>query len=211
MAGSGSLQFARLLDWIEGRLPEDEAQAVAAQVAAADDATQATVAWLRAFRHISAELVFEAPPQATHELLTRRFAAFARARQRPSVLQRVVAALTFDSSARPALADVRGADSSAARRQLIYSSDAADLALNISRRAADQRFDLSGQVFVKSDQLSEPLMIHLLLQDTELGATSTDDLGEFAFMALAGGDYTLLLRGGSIEMVVAPVDLRLEL
>jgi hypothetical protein len=210
MAGSGSLQFARLLDWIEGRLPEDEAQAVAAQVAAADEATRATVAWLRAFRQISAELVFEAPPQTTHDLLTRRFAAFARARQRPGVLQRVLAVLTFDSSARPALADVRGADSSTARRQLIYSSDAADLALNISRRPADQRFDLSGQVFLKSDQLGEPLTIHLLLQDDELETTSADDLGEFTFVALASGDYTLLLRGGPTEMVVAPVDLRLE-
>jgi hypothetical protein len=210
MARSESPQFARLLDWIEGRLSEEEAQVVAAQVAAADNATRQTVAWLRAFRQISAQLVFEAPPQATHDLLTRRFAAFARARQRPSVLQRVVAALTFDSSARPALADVRGVDSSAARRQLIYSSDTADLALNIAQRSADQRFDLSGQVFVKSDQLSEPLIVHLLLQDNELETTSTDDLGEFAFVSLAHGDYTLLLRGGSIEMVVAPVDLRLE-
>jgi hypothetical protein len=209
MTASEPLSFARLLDWVEGRLSEDEAIAVA-QAAESNEGTRKTTAWLRAFHQISAELVLEAPPAATHELLIRRFAAFAQARQRPSLLQRVAAALTFDSRAQPAMLGVRGIDSSASHRQLIYSSDAADLALNIFRRPADQRLDLSGQVFMKSDQLGEPLSIHLLRQDNELETTSADDLGEFSFTALSNGEYTLLLRGAAAEVVVAPIDVDLE-
>ena len=210
MTGSRPLDVARLLDWIEGRLPEDESQSVAAQVAEADDATQALVAWLRAFRQTSAELVFDTPPPATHKLLVQRFAAAARARQQPGVVRRLIASLTFDSSLGPALAGVRGADDSAARRQLIYSSEAADLALNIVQRPADRRFDLSGQVYLKDDRTGEPMTLHLLSQNSELEATGADELGEFGFAGLGSGDYTLLLRSAATEIVIAPVELHLE-
>ena len=38
-------EFARLMDWAEGRLSEEEARAVEERLAAADDATRAEVAW----------------------------------------------------------------------------------------------------------------------------------------------------------------------
>jgi hypothetical protein len=210
MAGFQPPDFARLLDWIEGRLSDDEAQAVAAQVAEADATTKATVDWLRAFHQTSAELVFDQPPSATHDLLVRRFAAYAQTRQQPSMLRRLFASLAFDSSLGPALAGVRGADDSAARRQLIFNSELADLAINIVRRPADRRFDLSGQVFLKAEPIGEPLTLHLLRQDSELEATHADELGEFTFAGLASGEYTLLLRSDVAEVVIAPVELLLE-
>ena len=43
------IAFSQLVDWVEGRLPEKEARAVEEQVAVADGATLADVAWLRKF------------------------------------------------------------------------------------------------------------------------------------------------------------------
>ena len=52
-----SLSFARLVDWVEGRLSDTETRAVADQVAQADAQLQATVRWLRAFRTIRKRLL----------------------------------------------------------------------------------------------------------------------------------------------------------
>ena len=41
------IAFSQLVDWVEGRLSEEEARAVEEQVAVADAATLADVAWLR--------------------------------------------------------------------------------------------------------------------------------------------------------------------
>ncbi len=69
------LDFAQLVDWVEGRLPEEEARAVKAQVEAADTATLADVAWLRAFALISENTVIASPPPELRETLIERFEA----------------------------------------------------------------------------------------------------------------------------------------
>jgi hypothetical protein len=69
------LDFAQLVDWVEGRLPEEEARAVGAQVAAGDTATLADVAWLRAFALVSENTVIASPPPEVHETLINRFEA----------------------------------------------------------------------------------------------------------------------------------------
>ena len=67
------LDFARLVDWVEGRLPEEEARAVEAQIDAANTATLADVAWLRAFALISENTVVASPPPEVRETLIERF------------------------------------------------------------------------------------------------------------------------------------------
>ena len=44
------VDFARLVEWVDGRLPEDEARTVEEALVGADSATLADVAWLRRFR-----------------------------------------------------------------------------------------------------------------------------------------------------------------
>jgi hypothetical protein len=46
---SKRVDFSRLVDWVDGRLPEGEAQALEEQVARADSQTLADIAWLRKF------------------------------------------------------------------------------------------------------------------------------------------------------------------
>ncbi|MCU0494435.1 MAG: hypothetical protein MUD01_22835 [Chloroflexaceae bacterium] len=206
MSDVPAFNLETLLDWLEGRLPEAEARRVAQALENADEQSAATLAWLRAFRQTSASLVLEAPPATTRAMLQGRFAAFAQARQRPGVLQRLVAALSFDSFSQPALAGVRGGDAGG-RRQLVFTSTALDVALNIRQRPADQHFELSGQVFLKEEALQESLAVRLLHGESELASASADDLGEFELPGVAAGSYTLLLQAGATEVVVAPLEL----
>jgi hypothetical protein len=68
------LTFSQLLDWIEGRLTEEEAAEVARLVESADSETKETVAWLRAFARIANEVVLASPPEEVREALVARFA-----------------------------------------------------------------------------------------------------------------------------------------
>ena len=118
MPESQDVEFTRLLDWVEGRLPEEEARTVEEQVAAADSATRADVAWLRAFARISEETVIASPPPEVREELIERFEAYAEGKRHPALLQRLVATLTFDSNLRPALG-LRAATAPEPQRQLV--------------------------------------------------------------------------------------------
>jgi hypothetical protein len=54
--------FTDLLDWVEGRLPVEQADAVSAYVATADPAVQETVAWIRGFLEDARSMPLQAPP-----------------------------------------------------------------------------------------------------------------------------------------------------
>ena len=58
----GQLDFARLVEWVEGSLPADEARTVEEAVAGADSATLADVAWLRRFSRAADNATVESPP-----------------------------------------------------------------------------------------------------------------------------------------------------
>jgi hypothetical protein len=194
-----------LLDWIEGRLTVDQAQLVAAAVANADSETRATVDWLRAFRVVSNELVFEALPDTTRSLLRTRFADYALSRQRPNIVQRFIATLRFDSLQQPMLAGVRGSVA-AGRRQLVFQSDALDIIVNIRQRPADQHFELSGQVLSKNESATSLWTIRLLHGDYEVANERADDLGEFMVThGIIAGQYTLLIQSHTTE-VIAPLE-----
>jgi hypothetical protein len=209
MSKSNDLSFARLVDWIEGRLSEEEAAAVAQQVATADEATQADIAWLRAFAQVSSATVLATPPPEVREVLIRRFQAHTQGRQRPGFLQRFVAALTFDSRGQPAVAGLRTTSAQASVRQLIYTTDIADIALNIQPRLHDEHLDINGQIFPNRDTVSDTFSVQLLHDATEVGLTTSDNLGEFTFEAIQTGVYQLLLRTDQIEILIASVELKM--
>src|SRR5688500_9545471 len=132
MADSEDVRFARLLDWVEGRLSEEEARAVERQVAAADSATREEATGLRAFARISADTVIASPPPRVRETLTERFEAYAEGKRRPGLLKRLVATLTFDSGMRPALSWRSTAPE--LQREYVYSTEAADVTIDVRPR-----------------------------------------------------------------------------
>ena len=200
------LAFSRLVDWIEGRLPEGEARAIEEQVAVADAATLADVAWLRKFVRATEDGVLESPPPEVRSTLVARFEAHAEGRRTPGLLKRVVATLTFDGGLRPAVG-ARAAGTQGARRQLVYSADGLDAALNFLPRARDKNFDLDGQVLPRDDVELGSFSVQLLQGETELGITATDDLGAFAFESIPSGVYEIVLSTDRVEISIAPVEL----
>jgi hypothetical protein len=206
MPRSEDQEFARLADWVEGRLSEQEARAIEEQVAVADSATRADVAWLRAFARVSEDTVIASPPSRVREELIERFQAYAEGKQHPGLLQRLVATLTFDSTLRPALG-MRAAAAPEAQRQLVYSTDAADVAVHVRPRPHDGLIDLNGQIFPLNGTDSGTFGVQLLEGTSEVATTATNELGEFTFEAVSPGVYEVIASSERVEIRVPNVEL----
>jgi hypothetical protein len=205
---SKRIAFSQLVDWVEGRLPEREARAVEEQMAVADSATLADVAWLRKFVRATEARALESPPEEVRSELIARFEAHVQGRQPPGLLKRVVATLTFDDGLRPAMG-VRSVGAQGARRQLVYSADALDVALNLLPRTRDKKFDLNGQVLSHDDAEFRSFSVQLLQREAELAITTTDELGGFVFESIPPGVYEIILSSERVEVSITPVDLNL--
>jgi hypothetical protein len=206
VAGLEKIDFSRLVDWVEGRLSEEETRAVEEQVAAADSATLVDIAWLRKFGAATKGAALESPPAEVRSALVARFEARAEGRRMPGFFERAVAMLTFDSGLRPAVG-ARSVSGQGIRRQLIYSVDALDVALNFWPRARDKNLDIEGQILPRDEQEIEPFSVQLVQDETELAMTATDELGGFAFEAILPGVYTAILSTDQMEVLLDPVDL----
>lgn len=196
--------FEEMLDWVEGRLPAEEAAAIADFVERADEETQDTVRWLRAFRRVSSETVLAPLPSHVRSALAGRFVEHAQHREDVGLWQHVVAVLTFDSSARPELGGVRSTRADNVR-QLVYSTDAFDVALNVQPRLHEQQIDLLGQILPNDDTAPDEFAVQLLQVEMEqhvreLSLMMADDLGEFAFESLLPGRYQVVLSGDALDI-----------
>jgi hypothetical protein len=205
MPGHRKIEFSQLVNWMEGRLSEEEARAVEEWVAVADSATLADVAWLHKFVRATEGTVLEAPPAEVRSRLITYFEGYAEGRRTPGLLKRIVATLAFDGGLRPALG-VRTASTQEVRRQLIYSADVLDVALNFWRRGRD-KLDLEGQVLPHDEMELEPFIVQLLRGETEVAITASDDLGSFAFESILPGEYTIILGTHQVEVSITPIEL----
>jgi hypothetical protein len=206
VAGPESIDFSRLVDWVEGRLSAEETRALEEQMAAADSATLADVAWLHKFGTATEGAALESPPAEVRSALVARFEAYAEGRRMPGFLERALATLTFDSGLRPAVG-ARSVGGQGTRRQLIYSADALDIAINFWPRARDKNLDIEGQILPRDDQEPESFSVQLLQDETELAMTTTDELGGFSFESIMPGVYTAIFSTDQIEVSIGPVDL----
>lgn len=209
MPKSEDVEFARLLDWVEGRLSEEEARTVAEQVAAAGSATHADVAWMRAFARISEDTVIVSLPSRVRDILIERFEAYAEGKQQPGLLERLVATLTFDSDLQPAVG-LRSAGMLGSQRQLVYSTEAADLAMIVRPHPRDGLLDLYGQILPVEDTDSGIFGVQLLEGSSEIATTATNDLGEFTFEAVSPGVYEVLASSDRVEIQIPHVELHRE-
>jgi hypothetical protein len=142
------VSFATLLDWLEGRLDAAEASHVAARVANADRRTQATVAWLQGFLASARAFPAPEPPPIVRQNLRQHFVRWSKAqaalRAEPQVVH---ASLLFDSRQDLALAGFRAADDTDEAYHLAFTTDVADLVIDV-RRIADGQVRLDGQVLL---------------------------------------------------------------
>lgn len=203
-----ALDITQLMDWLEGKLTEDEAKAIAA-IVQADDSYRTTITWLQDFLNFSRSTVLIEPPAWLLQETIFHFQSSAQHKQPANWLQRLVATLTLDSWQRPSLAGVRRTGLEITPRQLVYQTDATDVILNI-RAASDQAlFDLAGQVFPKDETDPASFTVQLTLhgQEIEAALTYTDTVGKFSVSNLKAGAYTIILRGDQVEITIADVDI----
>ena len=208
MNESNNPRFSELLDWLEGRLPPDEAQAVAERLHAADAATQADLDWLRLFLQARQSIQFASPPPGVRETLKQRFAAYAEAREPPGPFQRWLANLTFDSRAQPVTAGLRSAAEEGQQRQLIYTTEAAEIALTVQSSLPDKNFIVTGQIFPMGDTPTHTFSIQVLRDAWEVALAATDELGEFTFADLPAGEYEIVASAGQYEVVIPSLHLQ---
>ena len=207
MPDSEDLHFARLVDWVEGRLSEEEARAVERQVSEADRATREEVVdWLRAFARISKEVVIASPPPQVRDALIERFEAYAQAKREPGLLNRLVARLTFDSGLEPALG--WRATSPELQRQLAYSTETVDVVISVRPRPRDELLDIHGRIFSVNSTHPETFGVQLLVESSEIANTATNDLGEFTFETVAPGVYEMIVSSERVEISIPQVELR---
>jgi hypothetical protein len=205
MTEQNRISFERLVDWVDGRLSAEEAGAVEEWVAA-DEAARERVAWLRAFARVKEAVVLEEPPQEVRDALIRRFDAYAESRRRPGLRQRLVATLSFDSGLQPAFG-ARSAGGQGEQKQFVYTTHAADIALNVRPRHRNGHLDVDGQVFPADDADPASFSVQLLSGADEVGLSTTDELGEFAFESVPSGAYQILVSGERVEILISSVEL----
>lgn len=208
MNDSKNSHFSELLDWLEGRLPPEEAQALAERLETADPATQADLDWLRLFQQARQSVQSATPPPSVREKLQGRFAAYAETRQPPGLFQRLLAMLTFDSRAQPMTAGLRSVADDTEQRQLIYTSEAAEIAVTTQPTLPDKNFTVSGQIFPLRDTPANAFSIQLLKDAREVGLVSADELGEFTFANLPAGEYSMVASAGEYEVVISSLYLQ---
>lgn len=205
MSRPDEINFERLADWVEGRLSEEEARAMAQQVERADAQTRERAEWLRAFARASERTTLATPPREVRENLSRRFAAYAEGVREPGLLRRVVATLSFEGGIEPAFG-VRSARTGETQGQLVYSTDVADVAMNFHRRPGG-KVDLDGQLFPAGDAEPGGFVVQLVSGGSDVGITTTDELGEFGFESIAAGEYDILVSNAELEIQLSSVRL----
>lgn len=208
MAEYREIEFERLVEWVEGRLTGEEGREVERRVRDAGESTRAEVEFLRTFYETSAETILEDPPPHLRSELERRFEEHVGRRRGHGSLRRLLATLAFDGGLRATTAGARSASINGAERQLVYTTDVADIALNVRPRRGEEGLDLEGQVLPGAGE-ADPgsFSVRLLRETTEVQSTGTDDLGEFAFEGIPPGAYEMLISTEGVEILVSPLDL----
>jgi anti-sigma factor RsiW len=125
---ASKIPFERLVDLVEGRLPEDERAELLAQVAASPRASREVAQLASIVELMRTDDAEDAPPH-----VVARAARLFRQRsapEAPSLRQRLRAVLQFDSAQRPLAMGVRSGHT--LTRQLLFTSEVRDLDLRIS-------------------------------------------------------------------------------
>jgi hypothetical protein len=201
--------FEQLVDFLDQRLDEAEATAVARHKTSCAACSQA-IGWYERVRVVTASDDSIAPPSW---VLKRAVRIFGARRQGSSTrlterIGQAIASLVFDSFARPALAGVRSTET--ANRQLLYRSGdySVDLHIAPSERS---KLELIGQVLKEREPSFESvsgLKLDLARSGRVLLTTVTDEVGEFKVSEIEPGTYDLRVQlpEGSITLRDVPMD-----
>jgi hypothetical protein len=199
------LDYAALADWIEGRLDPEDAAAVAAAVSS-DETLQRTAGWLREFIGTAQAVPMLAPPPIVHQRLMQHFDRWSA--ERADALADSVgsldtldleAELLFDSRADLATTGLRNTAASDGVVHLVYSCDAADIAVDIVPEQNGQ-VRLSGQILSDGPGAGGPFAVRTTGPGEQRIALDGDELGRFSVGMVPATTNGLVLRNGHVTI-----------
>ena len=194
---SQHIPFAKLADLAEKRAAADERTASMAHLSSCSVCAQQVERMEQVLGLMKTDTATDAP----RDILAYAVNIFRNSRE-PSLLKRIVAALSFDSSSNFAPAfGVRSGQTTS--RQLLYSAEENDIDLRITPE--QENWIVAGQV------LGEDCVggrIELEGRSGELTAADLNDLCEFILPPVPAGSYTVRLRLGNVEVEIPQLELR---
>jgi hypothetical protein len=195
------VDFAMVLDWVEGRL-DPAAAARVADATAHDARVREIVAWLRRFHGAAAALPLVDPPPIVGQRLRQYFRRWARTREElGGEPVEVVARMLFDSRQDVALVDLRAADTDADIAHLAFTSDPADVVLDV-RRLGVGRVRIEGQV-LPADGVDRAYAVEATgRRMTAVHSVGGDRQGRFLLPELPDRVDRLRLDSGELVLVV---------
>ena len=191
------LTYETLVNYLEERLSVEERRSVDAHLASTCEACGRHLALLRkVFDTVNSD--HTTPPPASVLKRAIDIPLTNPKSPQPGTLQRLIAALSFDSHLQLSSALTRGASR---ERQMLFSAENMDIDLKIT--PARGNHDLLGQVM--GEQAGNVASAFVSLQSNSgqiLRATETDSLGQFAFREISSGVYDLIFDLQTQEIAV---------
>lgn len=193
---SNHLSFETIADLVEGKLPAEANNEAAQHITNCTSCSQAVNELSRIVGLMRTDDLEDAPAhtlQRVFGLMPRR--AFT---ENPSVLQKVLAALSFDSALSQPAYGVRSGASAA--RQIIFKAGETDIDLRIA--ASENRWTIAGQI------LGECSGGRVVLKSKyESAETTLNDLCEFKLGPVSKGSYTMRLTLSDYEIEIPEIKL----
>lgn len=196
---SQHIPFSALADLAENRTATDQRSDLMTHVSTCTNCKGK----LQGLEQLMLLMRTDTAPDAPRDLIAYAVNIFAQREvlRAPSLLRRIVAALTFDSSANlvPAFGMRSG---QAASRQLVYSAEGNDVDLRLT--PLKDQWVVAGQLLGDGCQPGEVR----LEGETRSATAPLNELCEFTLPPVPSGSYRLLLRLGNIEVEVPQLELR---
>ena len=199
--------FERLIDYLDGRLSDEDGRAVAEHLAQGCGRCEGDRRWYDLLTSLKREPELVEPPEWVFRRALRLFENRPRTESAGTRALRAAARLIFDSLSQPALAGARSG--AAPSRHLLYAVD--DYSIDVRIAATGEAgVDLIGQVLSTSESgfdMVAGIAIDLAREGETVSSAVTDEVGVFIIRRLGLGEYDLQIdaRGMLIDVVGLPV------
>ena len=195
------LSFTKLADLAEGRMTAEELTVSSSHLSACPRCA----AKLARLESVLGLMRTDEAEDAPAELVSRAINLFRSraALKAPSIVQRVVAALSFDSFQTSPAYGVRSGQSATRARQLLYSAGDYDLDVRITETS--EGWVVSGQVLGQECANGQ---IELASGSESMAQAGLNSQCEFTLPAVAAGHYLLRLRLANLEVEIPQFELR---
>ena len=192
------LPFAKLADLAEGRLTSTEQEASNAHLSSCSRCAALLSSLEHVFGLMHSDKTEDAPPEVVSRAIN-LFRARAASKE-PSLVRRIVAALSFDSLQMTPAYGVRSGQSAA--RQLLFSAGPYDLDLRIIQ--SGEAWNVAGQILGQECSGG-----HVeLAGEATLTRADLNEQCEFKMAAIPTGSYTLRLRLPDLEVEIPELELK---